>query len=162
MDKELKSIVIEIVAIVILMVIAIPICVNASRDYQAKKGDILESRRATINIGNTGKIKDVTVYSNAKKPIKINLYLKINKFDDDYVIGLDGKDYNIRDFDMSRRSLLGIVDLKCVELVVDDTQIIDNRVHILCISFYVNKYIVSFLCCCIGFYCCRSFVHGRK
>ena len=100
MDKELKSIVIEIVAIVILMVIAIPICVNASRDYQAKKGDILESRRATINIGNTGKIKDVTVYSNAKKPIKINLYLKINKFDDDYVIGLDGKDYNIRDFDM--------------------------------------------------------------
>ena len=100
MDKELKGLVGEIVIIIILIVIVIPVCVSASNDYQAKKGTILEARNATVDISNTGKIKDVTVYSNSDKPIKVNLYLKINKFDDDYIIGLDGKDYNLRDFDV--------------------------------------------------------------
>lgn len=100
MDKELKGLIIEIVTIVIMMIIAIPVCVNASYNYQSKKGDMLEGRHVSINIGNTGKIKDVIVYSNSDKIVKINLYLKINKFDDDYVISLDGKTYNIGDFDM--------------------------------------------------------------
>ena len=37
MDKELKGIVGEIVILITLMIIAIPICVKASSDYQAKK-----------------------------------------------------------------------------------------------------------------------------
>ena len=100
MDHELKGIIVEIVLVVMLMMVAIPVCVMASHNYQDKKGNLLDSRRATVNIADTGKIKEVTVYSNSNKPIKVNLYLKINKFDDDYIIGLDDKSYNIRDFDM--------------------------------------------------------------
>ena len=100
MDKELKGLIGEIVAIVILMLVAIPICVSASYDYQSNRGAIFSAKKASVDISNTGKIKDVTVYSNSKDPIKVNLYLKINKFDDDYVVELDGKSYNINDFDM--------------------------------------------------------------
>ena len=63
MDKELKGIVGEIIALIILMIIAIPICVKASSDYQAKKDKTVIGNHASVDISNLGEIKKITVNS---------------------------------------------------------------------------------------------------
>ena len=44
MDKEIKGLIGEIISLVLLLVIVIPICVNASSDYREKKEQIFSSR----------------------------------------------------------------------------------------------------------------------
>ena len=37
MDKDVKALICDIILLLLIMVISIPICVNASRDYNKKK-----------------------------------------------------------------------------------------------------------------------------
>ena len=98
MNKELKRLVVEIISLVLLLVIVIPICVNASDDYKEKK-ELFASRVGTsVDITNNGELKKVTIYSNYDKVIRINLIMKISRFSNNYEIYLDGKVYNINDF----------------------------------------------------------------
>lgn len=99
MDKELKRIVGEIIALIILMIIAIPICVKASSDYQAKKDKMIIGNHASVDISNRGEIKKVTVNSDNNKDISVYLILKISKFDDEYIIDLDDKIFDLKDLE---------------------------------------------------------------
>ena len=99
MDKELKGIVGEIIAVIILMVIAIPICVKASSDYQTKKDKIIIGNHASVDISNRGEIKKVTVNSENNKDISVYLILKISKFDDEYIVYLDDQIFDLKDLE---------------------------------------------------------------
>lgn len=99
MDKELKGIVGEIIALIILMIIAIPICVKASSDYQAKKDKMIIGNHASVDISNRGEIKKVTVNSDNNKDISVYLILKISKFDDEYIVYLDDKIFDLKDLE---------------------------------------------------------------
>lgn len=99
MDKELKGIVGEIIAVIILMVIAIPICVKASSDYQTKKDKMIIGNHASVDISNRGEIKKVTVNSDNNKDISVYLILKISKFDDEYIVYLDDQIFDLKDLE---------------------------------------------------------------
>ncbi len=99
MDKELKGIVGEIIAVIILMVIAIPICVKASSDYQTKKDKMIIGNHASVDISNRGEIKKVTVNSENNKDISVYLILKISKFDDEYIVYLDDQIFDLKDLE---------------------------------------------------------------
>lgn len=99
MDKELKGIVGEIIALIILMIIAIPICVKASSDYQAKKDKMIIGNHASVDISNRGEIKKVTVNSDNNKDISVYLMLKISKFDDEYIVYLDDQIFDLKDLE---------------------------------------------------------------
>lgn len=99
MDKELKGLVGEIIAVIILMVIAIPICVKASSDYQTKKDKMIIGNHASVDISNRGEIKKVTVNSDNNKDISVYLILKISKFDDEYIVYLDDQIFDLKDLE---------------------------------------------------------------
>lgn len=99
MDKELKGIVGEIIILITLMIIAIPICVKASSDYQAKKGKMIIGNHASVDISNRGEVKKVTVNSDNNKDISVYLILKISKFDDEYIVYLDDQIFDLKDLE---------------------------------------------------------------
>lgn len=99
MDKELKGIVGEIIILITLMIIAIPICVKASSDYQAKKDKMIIGNHASVDISNRGEIKKVTVNSENNKDISVYLMLKISKFDDEYIVYLDDQIFDLKDLE---------------------------------------------------------------
>lgn len=99
MDKELKGIVGEIIILITLMIIAIPICVKASSDYQAKKDKMIIGNHASVDISNRGEIKKVTVNSDNNKDISVYLILKISKFDDEYIVYLDDQIFDLKDLE---------------------------------------------------------------
>lgn len=99
MDKELKGIVGEIIILITLMIIAIPICVKASSDYQAKKDKMIIGNHASVDISNRGEIKKVTVNSDNNKDISVYLMLKISKFDDEYIVYLDDQIFDLKDLE---------------------------------------------------------------
>ena len=116
MDKELKRLLIEIISLTLLLVIIIPICVNASDKYNEQKEAFFTKTGVSIDISNNGDKKLVTVYSNYDKNIKISLIMKINKFSNDYEVSLDNEVYNINDLEYtedeeSRYYKLGIYDI---------------------------------------------------
>ena len=99
MDKELKGIVGEIIILITLMIIAIPICVKASSDYQAKKDKMIIGNHASVDISNRGEIKKVTVNSDNNQDISVYLMLKISKFDDEYIVYLDDQIFDLKDLE---------------------------------------------------------------
>ena len=101
MDKELKGLVVEIFSIMLLLVIVIPICVNASSEYRSQKDAVLIGRKATVDISNKGEYKEIRVTSGTDRTIKVNLVMKISKFNDEYLIRLDDQEYNLRDLEYS-------------------------------------------------------------
>ncbi len=99
MDRELKGLVVEICAIVLLLVIVIPICVSASSEYIQKKEAVLIGDKASVDISNKGEYKEIKVTSGVDKTVKMNLGMRISKFNDDYLIYLDDQIYNLRDLE---------------------------------------------------------------
>lgn len=99
MDNELKGLVIEICILVLLVVIIVPICVDASNKYQEKKEVLLNGTDVSVDISNNGGMKKLTVYSNHNDVMRINLTMKINKFVNDYLVCLDNQVYDIRELD---------------------------------------------------------------
>ena len=99
MNKELKGLIIEIVSLLVLLVIVVPICVNASSEYREKKNILLSGVGTSVDISHNGDMKKVTIYSNYDKPVKVNLVLKITKFLNDYEVYFDGQIFDIDDFE---------------------------------------------------------------
>jgi len=95
MEKELRRLVLEIVMITLLMIIVVPICVQASADYQEKKDVLLNGIGTTVDISHNGDKKKITIYSNHDNVVKVNLIMKISKFSNDYLIYLDDEIYDI-------------------------------------------------------------------
>ena len=99
MDKELKSVVVEIIVMVLLLIIVIPICVKASSDYQNQKEALSVGNMSTIDIVSNEDMKRVIVYSNYNDSIKVNLFFRITKFSNDYDIYFDGSVYNLNNLE---------------------------------------------------------------
>lgn len=95
MEEDLKKLIIEIITLTLLLVIAIPICVNASNKYQESKAKLVQGAKTSIDITNQGDTKKVTIYTNSDKKAKINLILKINKLSDQYLIHLNDQIYEL-------------------------------------------------------------------
>ncbi len=52
MEKELKGLIVEIISIILMLIIVVPICVNASSEYRSKKDAVLIGKKATVDISN--------------------------------------------------------------------------------------------------------------
>lgn len=116
MDKELRKLLFEIISLALLLIIVIPICVNASNKYNEQKEAFFTKTGVSIDISNNGDKKKVVVYSNYDKNIKLSLIMQINKFSNDYEIMLDNEVYNISDLEYTedeenRYYRLGIYDV---------------------------------------------------
>ena len=99
MEKELRGLVVEIVLTVIMMIIIIPICADASSEYRSKKEALLSGRDAVIDISNNKDMKKVTVYSNCDKKVRVSLFFKINDFIGDYSIYFENNTYKLSDLE---------------------------------------------------------------
>lgn len=99
MDREMKGLAFEIVLLTLLLIVIVPICVNASSEYRRQKAVLLDGVGTSVNITNKGDMKKVTIYSNYDKIVRVNLVMKIGRFLNDYEIYLDGCIYNINDLE---------------------------------------------------------------
>ena len=77
----------------------IPICVNASSEYRSKKDAVLMGRNALVDISNKGEYKEIHVSSDADRIVRINLVMKISKFNDEYLVTLDDQVYDLKDLE---------------------------------------------------------------
>lgn len=98
-ERELKRLIGEILGLVLLLLIIIPICANASSEYNERKETMLNVAKSSVDISNKGDIKEVTVITNRNQTAKINLLLKISNFSDEYVIFLDDKQYELKNIE---------------------------------------------------------------
>ena len=99
MDRELRRLIVEIISLTLLLIIVVPICVNASAEYREKKEIMLNGIGTSIDITHNGEMKKVTIYSNYDKPVQVNLIMKISKFLNDYEIYLDEQVYMLDDLE---------------------------------------------------------------
>lgn len=95
MEKELKGRIIEVIFLTIFLIIAVPICVDASNNYNQDKSAHLDAFNATIDVNNKDDYKEITIYSNTEEEIEIKLGLMISKFYDEYYIKLDNNIYKL-------------------------------------------------------------------
>lgn len=142
MDKELKGLIIEIVTIVILLIIAIPLCVKASTTYQEKKNKMFIGSHASVDISNRGEIKKVTIKSEENQKISVYLMLKISKFDDEYIVYLDDSVFDLNQLEYTedeenRYYNLGLYTLK-------DKRTFDFRIVVKDRSYYNETISYSF------------------
>ncbi len=142
MDKELKGLIIEIVTIVILLIIAIPLCVKASTKYQEKKNKMFIGSHASVDISNRGEIKKVTIKSEENQKISVYLMLKISKFDDEYIVYLDDSVFDLNQLEYTedeenRYYNLGLYTLK-------DKRTFDFRIVVKDRSYYNETISYSF------------------
>ena len=99
MEKELKGLIIEVISIILLLVIVVPVCANASSEYRMKRDAILGGEHATVDISNKGEYKEIHVTSDADRVVRVNLVMRISKFNDEYLITLDDQVYNLKDLE---------------------------------------------------------------
>lgn len=96
MDKSIRGYVIEVIFLIIFLIIIVPICVDASNEYTKKKESLLNGFNTTIDITNKeGNVKQINLYSNTDKIIKVKLGLMITKFYNEYLVEIDGNVYDL-------------------------------------------------------------------
>lgn len=104
MDKELKELVFEIVTLVLILLIAVPICVSASNKYQQQKEVLLTGINTSVDISSNSDGKTITIYSNYDEKVRVNLILKINKFSNDYIVSLDDNEFDLKEVECKEDS----------------------------------------------------------
>ena len=97
MDNDIKKLICEIILMILIIIITIPICVNASNNYTNKKENMQKYNNISIDIENKNQYKTIKLknYNTEKKVF--NLILKTSKFSNEYKITLDGIEYNLKD-----------------------------------------------------------------
>ncbi len=96
-EKNYKYFIAELILMFIIMFIIIPICVNASHNYNEKKSNIQQYNNISIDINriNSNMFVNINNYNKDKKVI--NLIMKTTKFSNDYLVVIDDKEYNLKD-----------------------------------------------------------------
>ena len=117
MDKDLKGLVVEVILIAVMLVLVVPICVEASGRYKEQKEALMNGEGISIDISNAGDVKKIFIYSKYENPVRVNLILKINKIANDYNIYFDNNVYNINELDYTednnyRYYRLGIYEIE--------------------------------------------------
>lgn len=146
MDKELKGYIIEIIIMVIVLSFAVPICVNASNNYNTKQKAILSGLNTTIDITNKeGNIKQINLYSNTSELIKVKLGLMITNFYNEYTIEIDGNVYDLNELEYlsdekNRYYILGIYEIDKEENIEFELKVKEKHYkdEIISYSFYTE------------------------
>ena len=97
MKKDFKSLIAEIILMIVIMLIVIPICVNASHNYNEKKSHIQQYNNIAIDIKNNNSNNYININNYNKDKKVINLVMKTTKFSNEYVVKLNDKEYNLKD-----------------------------------------------------------------
>jgi len=131
MDRELRGYVIEIIIMVIFLVIAIPICVDASSRYNDNKQKVLNGLNTTIDVLNNGDMKTIYLYNSSNDSVKVKLGMMISKFYDEYLVTVDDSIYNLNELeyledDSYRYYVLGTYEIDDIEIVDFDLKIKDK------------------------------------
>ena len=122
MEKELKGTIIEIIIMIIFLTIAVPICINASTNYQTQKETLLNAFNTKIDVNNKGDIKELSIYSNNSAKVEVRLGLMISQFYDEYKVAIDNNTYNLKDLDYqsdeeNRYYILGTITIDKVKKI---------------------------------------------
>ena len=97
MEKDFRYLVAESILMIFFLMIIIPICVNASHNYNEKKSTIQQYNNIAIDISrnDSNMFVNINNYNDEKKVI--NLIMKTTKFSNEYLVALDDKQYNLKD-----------------------------------------------------------------
>ena len=101
LDRDVRTLLCEIIIMVLIIAITVPICVNASNRYNSKKNNMEKYTNVGINISNKNSGMIVTLNNKNKHDVVVNLILKTTKFSNNYSIKLDDKDYNLSEIEYS-------------------------------------------------------------
>ena len=139
-DDEIKRLIVEIITVIILFIIAVPICVNASNNYNEKKNNMQKYNNIVVDISdiNSSKIVTINNYNNKKKTV--NLILKTSKFYDEYMVKIDDEEYLLRDIVYSEDDNyyyfnLGSYEVKDKKDIDFNLELIGNEIYDDCISY---------------------------
>ena len=143
MDKDLRGLVVEIVLIAIMLILVVPICVEASGRYKEQKEALMNGTGINIDITYSGDVKNVIVYSKYDNPVRVNLILKINKISNDYDIYFDDNVYNISELDYIEDDEYRYYRLGIYE--VDESRTFDFKIKSKGSLYYDETIIYSFL-----------------
>ena len=139
-DDEIKRLIVEIITVIILFIIAVPICVNASNNYNEKKNNMQKYNNIVVDISdiNSSKIVTINNYNNKKKTV--NLILKTSKFYDVYMVKIDDEEYLLRDIVYSEDDNyyyfnLGSYEVKDKKDIDFNLELIGNEIYDDCISY---------------------------
>lgn len=143
MDNELKRLVVEIISIAIMLIIVVPICVNASNEYNKQKEILFSGVGTSVDISHNGDMKRVRIISNYDEMVRVNLTLKINKFANDYEIYFNGQVFYLGDLECTedaeyRYYYLGIYE-------VDGYRDFDFKLIVKGSSYYDDIIVYSFV-----------------
>lgn len=142
MDKEMKRLVVEILSLTLLLIIVIPICVNASSNYRERKEQMFSGNQTAVDISNLGDVKKVTVTSDYEGEISVRLMLKISKFHDEYLVCLDDQVFNIKDLEYTEDEDYQYYNLGIYE--IDEKREFDFQLKVKDKSYYDETVSYSF------------------
>ena len=139
-DDEIKRLIVEIITVIILFIIAVPICVNDSNNYNEKNNNMQKYNNIVVDISdiNSSKIVTINNYNNKKKTV--NLILKTSKFYDEYMVKIDDEEYLLRDIVYSEDDNyyyfnLGSYEVKDKKEIDFNLELIGNEIYDDCISY---------------------------
>ena len=142
MDKEIKGLVVEIISLVLVLIIIIPICVNASSNYKEKKEQLFFGNRTSVDIANHGEIKKITVTSEYDGEFPVRLKLKISKFSDEYLIYLDDQVFEIKNLEYTEDLEYQYYNLGIYE--IDEKRVFNFKLKVKDKSYYDETISYSF------------------
>lgn len=143
MDKELRGLVIEIISLAIMLMLVVPLCVEASSRYREQKESLINGTGINIDISHNGDMKKITIYSEYSNPVRVNLILRINKIANDYDIYLDDSIYNIGELEYTEDSEYRYYRLGIYE--IDGSRTFDFKIKAKRSIYYDETVIYSFL-----------------
>lgn len=143
MEKERKRLVVEIITLTLLLIVMVPICVQASNQYQERKEVLLEGKNTSVDISHSGNKKKLTIYCNYDKEMQVNLIMKISKFSNDYLVCLDDQIYDIRELEYVEDEEYQYYNLGIYE--VDQKREFDFQLKVKSQSYYDETIVYSFM-----------------
>lgn len=101
-NKDLRRLICEIILLICIVIIIIPICVNASNDYKYKVLDIKKSNsNVLIDISSNKSGKIITLVNDNDDKIVVNLVMKISKYSNNYLMVVNGHEYKLSEMSYS-------------------------------------------------------------
>lgn len=140
-DNEFRELVCEIVFFVILLVVMVPICVNASNNYRESVKKIEKCVDIRVSIDNVDGEKFVVLENiGDEEEIDVNLVLKISDFSNNYMISLNGEEFYLSDLESTYDGNfyyydLGNYNVGGIEIIEYEMALVGEEIYIDNISY---------------------------
>lgn len=96
-DDNIRLLICEILLFTLILLVTIPICVNASNNYNEKKDKLVNCNNIHIDIKNGDGNKLVRINNYNDKMIVSDIVFKISKHNNKYKLFFDDDEYNLWD-----------------------------------------------------------------